>query len=257
MRRTRRRCGLAAVTLSVAVAAMLGVGPPAGNPIGGAAPADAASAETAATAAPETARTAAAEAAATAAALPPYSWSIRGIDSALAYRMRYSWRSGCPVPRSDLRYLRMTYVGFDGSAHTGEMVVHRNHATRTVGVFRRLYDSRFPIYRMRLVDDYRGSDSASMDADNTSAFNCRKVTGGTAWSQHSYGRAIDLNPVQNPYVSGQTVEPAAGAAYRTRWPLRKGMVNWTVRDAFADVGWFWGGNWRSPKDYMHFSSNNH
>ena len=165
---------------------------------------------------------------AAAATLPAFSSSVSTISATLATRMRYSWRAGCPVPRSDLRYLRMTYVGFDGLAHRGEMVVHRTAALKVISVFRRAYNARFPIYRMRLVDDYRGSDDASMAANNTSAFNCRRTSGGTAWSQHSYGRAIDINPVQNPYVAGGVVEPPAGKAYVTRSPLRKGMVTWTV-----------------------------
>jgi D-alanyl-D-alanine carboxypeptidase len=188
--------------------------------------------------------------------LPAYSSSVRRIDPVLAHRMRHSWRPGCPVPLSALRYLRMTYYGFDGAAHSGEMVMHADQVSAVTTVFRRLYDSRFPIYRMRLVDDYGGSDAAAMDADDTSAFNCRPTTGGTSWSQHSYGRAIDLNPIQNPYLAGGTVQPAAGSAHLTRWPLEKGMINPVVRAAFSDAGWYWGGNWRSPTDYMHFSANN-
>ena len=133
---------------------------------------------------------------AAAATLPAFSSSVSTISATLATRMRYSWRAGCPVPRSDLRYLRMTYFGFDGLAHRGELVVHRTAAPKIISVFRRAYNARFPIYRMRLVDDYRGSDDASMAANNTSAFNCRRVTGGSSLSQHSYGTAIDLNPVQ-------------------------------------------------------------
>ena len=195
-------------------------------------------------------------ASAQAASLPAFGSSVRTIDATLATRMRYSWRSGCPVSRSNLRYLRMTYYGFDGLAHRGEMVVHRTAAPKIVSVFRRAYNARFPIRRMRLVDDYRGSDDASMAANNTSAFNCRRTAGGTAWSEHSYGRAVDINPVQNPYVARGVVEPSAGNAYVTRSPLRKGMVTWTVRDAFADIGWYWGGGWRNSKDYQHFSHNN-
>ena len=191
-----------------------------------------------------------------AASLPAFTSSVRTIDAALATRMRHSWRSGCPVSRSNLRYLRMTYYGFDGRAHRGEMVVHRTATPKIIRVFRRAFNARFPIYRMRLVDDYRGNDDASMAANNTSAFNCRRVSGGTAWSQHSYGRAVDINPVQNPYVARGVVEPPAGKAYVTRWPLRRGMVTWTVRDAFADIGWYWGGKWRNAKDYQHFSHNN-
>lgn len=193
---------------------------------------------------------------AAAATLPAFSYSVSTITPALATRMRYSWRTGCPVPRSDLRYLRMTYYGFDGLAHRGEMVVNRTATYKIISVFRRAYNARFPIYRMRLVDDYRGSDAASMAANNTSAFNCRRTSGGTAWSQHAYGRAVDVNPVQNPYVSGGVVLPPAGKAYVVRSPHRKGMVTWTVRDAFADIGWYWGGAWRYSKDYQHFSSNN-
>jgi len=191
-----------------------------------------------------------------AATLPAYSSSVHRIDPVLASRMRNSWRPGCPVPLSDLRYLRLTYYGFDGAAHSGEMVVHADQVSAVATVFRRLYAARFPIYRMRLVDDYGGSDAAAMDADDTSAFNCRPTTGGTSWSQHSYGRAIDLNPIQNPYLAGGTVQPASGSAYLTRWPLRTGMIDPVVRVAFSDAGWYWGGNWRSPTDYMHFSANN-
>ena len=198
------------------------------------------------------AETAPAASSAAAAPLPAYRSSVAAIDATLAARMRFSWRGGCPVPLRDLRYLRVTYYGFDGLAHTGELVVHRDVATAVTGIFRRLYDARFPVARMRLVDAYRGDDDASMAANNTSAFNCRVKTGGTGWSVHSYGRALDINPVHNPYVKGATVLPAAGRAYLDRWPLRKGMVTWTVRDAFADAGWSWGGSWTRLKDYQHF-----
>jgi poly-gamma-glutamate synthesis protein (capsule biosynthesis protein) len=193
---------------------------------------------------------------ASAATLPGFSSSIRTIDSGLAHRMRFSWRRGCPVPLAHLRYLRMTYYGFDGVAHRGEMVVHHAEAKKVITVFRRAYESRFPIRRMRLVDDYAGSDDKSMAANNTSAFNCRRTTSGRTWSQHSYGRAVDVNPIQNPYVYRGNVEPPAGARYVRRWPLRKGMLTWTVRDAFHDAGWYWGGRWSALKDYMHFSANN-
>jgi hypothetical protein len=185
-----------------------------------------------------------------------YRSSVHRIDPVLASRMRNTWRPGCPVPLPDLRYLRLTYYGFDGAAHSGEMVVHADQVSAVVVVFRRLYAARFPIYRMRLVDDYGGSDAAAMDADDTSAFNCRPTTGGTSWSQHSYGRAIDLNPIQNPYLTGGTVQPASGSAYLTRRPLKKGMIDPVVRAAFSDAGWYWGGTWRSPTDYMHFSTTN-
>ena len=134
--------------------------------------------------------------------------------------------------------------------------------TRTgpVSVFHELYDQGFPIARMNLVDDFQGSDDRSMEANNTSAFNCRAVTGRPGvWSQHSYGGAIDINPVQNPYISsGGTVLPSAGAEYVDRSRRAPGMIHATdcTVQAFADIGWYWGGAWTSPKDYQHFSHNN-
>ena len=194
-------------------------------------------------------------AAAGAEALPEFRSAVRTIGPDLADRMRpSSWRPGCPVPLRDLRYLRLSFVRFDGTAGYGRMVVHEDVARSVVGVFRTLYEQRFPIRRMRLVDAYDGSDDASMAADNTSAYNCRKVTGGTSWSEHSYGRAIDVNPVQNPYVAGSTVAPPAGASYVDRSPLRKGMVTPGARSAFAAIGWSWGGSWTTKKDYQHFSA---
>jgi hypothetical protein len=187
---------------------------------------------------------------------PSFSATVRPIDAALATRMRWSWRAGCPVPLSGLRYVRLTFHGFDGRAHRGELVVRRGLAPTVVTAFRRLWDIGFPIRRMRLVDVYRGNDDASMRANNTSAFNCRAVTGGSDWSQHSYGRALDINPVQNPYVAGRTVAPTAGSRYLDRGRMRRGMLTPAARRAFTELGWGWGGGWRSLKDYMHFSSNN-
>ena len=130
-----------------------------------------------------------------------------------------SWHPGCPVPLRDLRLLRLTYVGFDGRAHHGQLVVHRWYAEGFVHVFRRLYEERFPIRRMRLVDHYGADDDRSMAADNTSAFNCRLRAGSsTEWSQHAYGRAIDVNTVENPFVTPTHVSPPAGVAYVDRTP---------------------------------------
>ena len=187
--------------------------------------------------------------------LPEFRSAVRTIGPVLSDRMRpTSWRPGCPVPLRDLRYLRVSFVRFDGTAGYGRLVVHEDEASAVVEVFRSLYAQRFPIRRMRLVDAYDGSDARSMAANNTSAFNCRKVAGGTTWSEHSYGRAVDVNPVQNPYVAGSTVAPPAGASYVDRSPLRKGMVTPGVRSAFASIGWAWGGSWTTKKDYQHFSA---
>lgn len=151
----------------------------------------------------------------------------------------------------------MPYVGFDGSDHVGELIVHADWADALVGVFAQIHAAGFPIERMESVDRYGASDDVSMAANNTSAFNCRAVTDGTSWSRHSYGRAIDINPVQNPYVrcSG-TFEPPGSADYvRDRSP-RQGVITDgdAVVQAFAAIGWRWGGRWTCPSavDYQHF-----
>jgi D-alanyl-D-alanine carboxypeptidase len=169
--------------------------------------------------------------------------------------LRHSYRAGCPVAPRDLRTVRLTHWGFDGRTHEGRLVVHRRVAGDVVAVFARLYSVRFPIRRMVPVSAYRGSDDASMAADNTSAFNCRFVGGTTRWSMHAYGEAIDLNPVENPYVQGARVSPPAGRRYVDRRP-RPGVIvaGSLVVDAFAAVRWKWGGRWTSSKDYQHFST---
>jgi D-alanyl-D-alanine carboxypeptidase len=169
-----------------------------------------------------------------------------------------SWRAGCPVPLRDLRYLTVTHLGFDGESRTGELVVHEDVADDVVEVFRTLYEGGFPIRSMRLVDDFGADDDRSMAADNTSAFNCRASTGSPGeWSQHSYGRAIDLNPRENPYVSGATVLPPAGTPYVNRAVRAHGLIRGDdqVVRAFAAIGWTWGGAYRHAKDYQHFSAN--
>ena len=190
-----------------------------------------------------------------------YSWSERPIGKSLARRMRFSHHPGCPVPLADLRYLRMTYVGFDGRAHTGEMVVHEDYAERVAHVFRRLYDARWPIHRMRLVDDYGGNDRRSMAADNTSGYNCRRVAGSRAWSAHAFGAAIDLNPVRNPDLSGTSVAPRAGARFGSVDRSADGhpppgvvTAGGPVVRAFARIGWTWGGTWSSGQDFQHFAA---
>jgi hypothetical protein len=171
--------------------------------------------------------------------------------------MHYSWRPGCPVPLSQLRYVRVSFVGFDGAEHLGEIVVNAKVLTAVVGEFRSLYAQRFPIRRMHLVDDYKGVDEASMGVDNTSSFNCRPVLGTSSWSMHAFGEAIDLNPIENPSLLNhdpRKADPPAGQAYLNRSKARPGMVDATVRADFAAYGWGWGGHW-SDRDLMHFSSN--
>jgi hypothetical protein len=190
--------------------------------------------------------------------LPGYTSSVREIDADLAARMRgVSWHEGCPVAIVDLRLVEVDHVGFDGYAHRGRLVVHADATGAITEAFRRMYDARFPIERVTLVDDAGGSDDAAMAANLTTAFNCRAVTGGSGWSEHSYGRAIDINPLQNPYVSSRgTVLPPGGRAHLDRSSGAIGMIvdGGPAVTAFDAVGWQWGGRWRAIKDYQHFSA---
>lgn len=154
--------------------------------------------------------------------------------------------------------MRLRYWGFDRQAHIGRLVVHRDVTQTIVGVFRRLYEVSFPIRQMRLVDYYGADDRTSMAHDNTSAFNCRWRAGQPGvWSQHAYGRAIDVNPVENPYVWSGGVSPSNGAPFVDRSDRRRGMIfrGDRVWWAFRNRGWEWGGDWTSVKDYQHFSRN--
>lgn len=188
---------------------------------------------------------------------PPFAWTVVAVDEAVTARMTASWRPGCPVPLSDLRVVSVTHWGFDDTTRTGEVIVHADAADATVEVFRALYEARFPIQQIRPVDDFGGDDDRSMAANNTSAFNCRPATGSARWSEHAYGRAIDINPVQNPYVTASgAVLPPEGAAHVVRDPATPGLItaDGPVVAAFDKVGWHWGGRWSSGQDYQHFSS---
>jgi hypothetical protein len=186
----------------------------------------------------------------------PFRGAIERIDAAQAKRMTgVSWRPGCPVALLDLRLLTLTHWGFDDRARTGRLIVHRDVAREVVAAFRELYAARFPIRRLQPIDAYDGSDFRSIEADNTSAFNCRYVDGTTRWSNHAYGRAIDVNPIENPYVSGGTTSHAASRPYRDRSRRRPGMAyeGGALVRAFDRIGWGWGGRWSGTKDYQHFS----
>jgi hypothetical protein len=181
--------------------------------------------------------------------------SITAVDAA---RMSFSWRPGCPVPLSDLRLVNVTYWGFDDSPHQGELVVQGRFAEPMVSVFAQLFDARFPIERMELVDAYEGNDDRSMVANNTSAFNCREVAGRPGvLSEHALGNAIDVNPLINPWVHSGKVDPPEGAQYADRSADWKGVIRAddVVVRAFASIGWGWGGNWPGSPDYQHFSAN--
>jgi hypothetical protein len=164
------------------------------------------------------------------------------------------------VPLAELRWLTVAYRGFDGRRHVGPIVVHEDVAEDVRWVFRRLFRAGFPIKRVALPRRFRDlprSETWDDTRNVTSGFNCRPVTDGTSWSQHAYGLAIDINPLQNPYVRGDgSVLRRAARPYRHRGLDRPGMIHEgdVVVRAFDAIGWGWGGRWRTLKDYMHFSA---
>lgn len=187
--------------------------------------------------------------------LAPFASHVSKVNAAQLGR---SWRPGCPVAPTQLRLVRLRYVGFDQRAHDGLMIVNVRVVPSVIRIFATLYGKRFPIHSMAPASSYGGSDPMSMAADNTSGFNCRYAVapGPPRWSVHAFGEAIDVNPVQNPYLIGRVTEPTAGTGFENRAVVRPGMA---VRDgvlvsAFTSVGWYWGGRWSATPDYQHFSS---
>lgn len=252
------RRGAAAVLMAAAVVAGCSRAGPAAEAVPAPVPSVRTSApapEVPSTATPTPAASPEVPAAAAEPAAPSFEAAVHPIGPELRQRMSPSWRPGCPVPLEDLRYLTLTHHTFDGGVVTGELVVHAEEADRIVEVFRTLFEVGYPIASMRLVDDFGADDNASMAVNNTSAFNCRAITGGSSWSEHAYGRALDLNPVHNPYVLGSSVYPSAGREYASR-PDVPGVLHADdeVVAAFAAAGWQWGGLWSSPIDYQHFST---
>lgn len=185
---------------------------------------------------------------------------ILPITAELAAQMRgVSWHPELPggfkpPPMSELRWLRASHWDFSGSVQSGEVVIAQRVANDVLEVFRAIYAARFPIAQMKLIETYGGDDERSMAANNSSGFNCRLIAGTTRPSQHATGLAIDINPVQNPYVLDDRVYPEAAKEYLNRDDRRPGMLfeQDPVVEAFARVGWSWGGLWQRPRDYHHF-----
>jgi hypothetical protein len=186
---------------------------------------------------------------------PPFAPAVERVTAA---QLPHSWHRGCPVAPVELRRVRFGYWGFDRRVHRGAVVVDARLTRDVLTVFRRLYRARFPLRRVRPVDAYGGNDERSLAADNTAGFNCRYAVaaGPRRWSVHAYGRAIDVNPVENPYVEGGRVHPRAGRLFLDRSSVRRGMATpaGTLVRAFASVGWQWGGRWSGTPDYQHFSA---
>jgi hypothetical protein len=179
------------------------------------------------------------------------------------------WHKGCPVVFSQLRVLAVRYYGFDRRTHWGKLVVNAHDAPGLRTVFAKLYAMRFPIHHMQFGDTYGSRAHVPKDGDFTASFECREAsaspcTGSTtnkttgSWSEHAYGKAIDLNPVENPYVGCGMTRDKTALSYLHRDNVRRGMVTPAVIRAFESIGWKWGGAWfGNTKDYMHFSANGH
>lgn len=189
-------------------------------------------------------------------AIPEFTSSINPIPMNTQKLMRhYTWNPTCPVSLQDLSEVKLTYWGFDHKAHQGLLIVNKELAHEVVEIFKQIYQRRFPIQRMELMDIFKGNDEAAMNANNTSAFNCRFVVGKpNVFSQHSYGRAIDINTLINPYVNGKTIHPAAGVKFLDRNKKTPGKIikNDFVCKLFKKYGWTWGGDWKNLQDYQHF-----
>ncbi|BBY41563.1 hypothetical protein MMAN_56970 [Mycobacterium mantenii] len=187
---------------------------------------------------------------------PPPAPAAGNVRPVTAAELGPSWRPGCPVDPAQLRRVEVDHLGFDGQSHRGELIVHQDLVPEVIAIFERLYRLGFPIEKIRPADHYPGADDElSMQDDNTSAFNCRGIPGSEHWSQHAYGRAIDLNPRLNPcvYATG-TFQPQNAANYLDRSRTDPGLLHDgdpAIR-AFTDRGWKWGGHWAAPIDYQHF-----
>ncbi|HEX2734765.1 MAG TPA: M15 family metallopeptidase [Polyangiaceae bacterium] len=182
------------------------------------------------------------------------------IPQSLARRMRgVSWHETLPggfvgLGFAELRLLTVSHWNFEYQLARGELIVASQVADAVLDVFAAIFEARFPIAKLRLIDEYGADDERSMADNNSSAFNCRLIGGTTRPSRHALGLAIDLNPVQNPYIVRGNVHPKAALTYVDRADLRPGMLSEgdSVVSAFARIGWTWGGTWHEPKDYHHF-----
>ena len=183
----------------------------------------------------------------------------RPIDAEIVARIDgRSDKKGCLVPLSELRYLEVLHVGFDGETHVGEMICNQAIAEDLLAIFQALYAARYPIERMVLIDDFDADDTRSMEANNSSGFNYREIRNTGKLSNHSYGYAVDINPLRNPCVivrNGRTtVDPEAGRPYADRTQEFVGKIDHDdlCYKEFRKRGFVWGGDWNSLKDYQHF-----
>lgn len=172
--------------------------------------------------------------------------------------MGKSYGEDCTMALEDLRYVRILHIDFSGNTAEGELIVNKSVAQDAVAIFKELYDEKYPIEKVRLIDDYDANDNRSMADNNSSAFNFRMIEGTTTVSDHSYGLAIDINPLYNPYiqVSGDktSIFPVEGEQYADRkadfdYKITKKDKCYKI---FTKYGWKWGGEWKGTVDYQHF-----
>lgn len=165
-----------------------------------------------------------------------------------------SFKAGGPVDYSDLALIRVKYINFDDKEMIGEIIVNKKLADDVYEIFQELHKVRYPIKKISLIDEYNNSDELSMADNNTYSFSVRAITGGNKYSNHAYGRAVDINPIQNPYIKNKIIEPENGKNYLDRKNVRKGMIvkGDACYNAFKKRGWTWGGEWKSLKDFQHF-----
>jgi hypothetical protein len=182
--------------------------------------------------------------------------TVEPIGPGIRRRMGTTWQPGCPVPLEDLRYVTLTFKGFDRRAHTGELVLHADVAGEVTEVFEELFEAGFPIEEMRLPNSADMAAPPTGDGNNTAATVCRNTRGASTPSAHASGLAIDVNPFMNPYRNGDLVLPERAGAYLDRGWRRPGMIHadGVVVRAFERIGWTWGGTFRSVSDRMHFSA---
>ncbi len=184
--------------------------------------------------------------------------SISPITNQIFEQMSYSWNDQNPVPINDLRCVSISHWGFDEQIHHGSLIIHEKVAEEVIEIFKEIFNNQFPIEKMMFVDLYEGSDELSAQDNNSYSFCSRSITGMTGvFSKHSYGLAIDINPLYNPYFRGELLVPKTSAQYLDRENKVKGMIDpdTTCYQAFIKRGWKWGGDWKESRgyvDYHHF-----
>ena len=187
--------------------------------------------------------------------------NIRLIDENYSKQMQgITYQKECPVSLDDLRIVNVKYLGFDDNEHFGDIVVHKDIALEVSKIFEELFAISYPIRKIFPIEKYNGDDFESIEDDNTSAFNCRLAEGSTKYSKHSYGKAIDINPLENPYVyKNGTTSHKDSVKYLTRISSLESAENKAVLipssqavQIFKKYGWKWGGDWKNIKDYQHF-----